>query len=164
MESSKLNNNPLLPAVLDDHVEPELVVHDGAEAHDADVDVVLVVAHLELGGAPHQLVYPGPVEVEAGPGDLGDGPLGGLEGGALAGRHRGEATALVQPQGVPHDQEALAVDEKCSIRLRKRNNKPNLPIKVPFQDPFSVAKIVIHMQGLHQTAPFPQNKELVWMK
>ena len=71
--------------MLDDHVEPELVVHDGAEAHDADVDVVLVVAHLELGGAPHQLVYPGPVEVEAGPGDLGDGPLGGLQGGALAG-------------------------------------------------------------------------------
>ena len=131
MESSKLNNNPLLPAVLDDHVEPELVVHDGAEAHDADVDVVLVVAHLELGGAPHQLVYPGAVEVEAGPGDLGDGPLGGLEGGALAGRHRGEAAAaLVQPQCVPHDQEALAVDEKCSmtIRLRQRNNKPNLPI------------------------------------
>ena len=40
----------------------------------------------------------------------------------------------------------------------------NLRTKVPFQDPFSVAKIVIHMQGLHQTAPFPQNKELVWMK
>ena len=36
--------------------------------------------------------------------------------------------------------------------------------KVPFQVPFSVAKIVIHMQGLHQTARFPQNKELVWMK
>ena len=36
--------------------------------------------------------------------------------------------------------------------------------KVPFQVPFSVAKIVTHMQGLHQTARFPQNKELVWMK
>ena len=44
------------------------------------------------------------------------------------------------------------------------SNELRLRDKVPFQDPFSVAKIVIHMQGLHQTAPFPQNKELVWMK
>lgn len=70
------------PAVLDDHVEAELVVHDGAQAHDADVDVVLVVAHLELGRAPHQLVYPGAVNVQAGARYrlLGDGTLGGLLG------------------------------------------------------------------------------------
>ena len=100
------------PAVLDDHVEAELVVHDGAQAHDADVDVVLVVAHLELGGAPHQLVYPGSVDVEAGAGNrlLGDGALGSGEGGSPGRRRRGEAAALVQPQCVPHDEEALAVD------------------------------------------------------
>ena len=32
--------------VLDDHVETELVVHDGAHAHDAQVDVVGHIAHL----------------------------------------------------------------------------------------------------------------------
>ena len=31
----------------------------------------------------------------------------------------------------------------------------NVVVKVPFQAPFSVAKIVIHMQGLHQTPPLP---------
>ena len=36
-------------------------------------------------------------------------------------------------------------------------------IKVPFQVPFSVAEIVIHMQGLHQTASLRQNKELASM-
>ena len=37
----------------------------------------------------------------------------------------------------------------------------NVDTKVPFHVSFSVAEIVIYMQGLHQTAPFPQNKELV---
>ena len=36
-------------------------------------------------------------------------------------------------------------------------------VKVPFQVPFSVAEIVIHMQGLHQTASLRQNKELASM-
>ena len=36
--------------------------------------------------------------------------------------------------------------------------------KVPFHIPFSVAEIVIHMQGLHQTAALSQNKELVSMR
>ena len=35
--------------------------------------------------------------------------------------------------------------------------------KVPFQVSFSVAEIVIHMQGLHQTAAPSQNKELASM-
>ena len=38
-----------------------------------------------------------------------------------------------------------------------------LMAKVPFQLPFSVAEIVIHMQGLHQTAAPSQNKELASM-
>ena len=40
----------------------------------------------------------------------------------------------------------------------------NLATKVPFHIPFSVAEIVIHMQGLHQTAALSQNKELVSMR
>ena len=36
----------------------------------------------------------------------------------------------------------------------------SLFIKVPFQVSFSVAELVIHMQGLHQTAALSQNKEL----
>ena len=35
-------------AVLDDHVEPVLVVHDGAQAHDAHVDVVCDVTNLPV--------------------------------------------------------------------------------------------------------------------
>lgn len=34
--------------VLDDQIETVLVIHNGSQAHDGDVDVVFGVAHLEL--------------------------------------------------------------------------------------------------------------------
>ena len=46
---------------------------------------------------------------------------------------------------------------------RERRKGRTVTYKVPFQVPFSVAEIVIHMQGLHQTAAPSQNKELASM-
>jgi hypothetical protein len=52
--------------VLDDHVEAELVVHDRAQTHDADVDVVGRVAHLQLGRVTQHLADARTLEVEPG--------------------------------------------------------------------------------------------------
>ena len=49
----------------------------------------------------------------------------------------------------------------CLISECRKSALDDVVAKVPFHVSFSVAEIVIYMQGLHQTAPFPQNKELV---
>lgn len=55
-------------AVLYHHVEAVLVVHDGSHAHDADVDVVLGLAHVELGDVLRPAPHAGAVaQVQGGP-------------------------------------------------------------------------------------------------
>ena len=76
--------------MLNHHVEPELIVHDRPQTHDAHVDVVRRVAHLELSGVAHELGDPGPVQVQTGALLLERGGAGGpegadVEGGLLAG-------------------------------------------------------------------------------
>lgn len=82
--------------VLDDHVEAELVVHDGAQAHDANVDVVSRVAHLQLCRVPKHLRHPRAFEVER----RRLGRVRRLDGAALLGHRRRRREERVADDGV----------------------------------------------------------------
>ena len=109
--------------VLYDHVEAELVVHDGPEAHDAHVDVVGGVAHPQLGRVPQQLGDPRALHLQpraavarrslvrrGGGGLATDGADDGGGGGGLlaAVAVGGDVAGVVGVHGVAHDDEAAA--------------------------------------------------------